>query len=256
SAAVNEQLVPGVGTCGVMGTASTMALIAEALGLALPGSATAPAVSAERRRIAEASGAAAVRIAADGLRPSAIATPQAVENALRVLLAVGGSTNGIIHLTAIAGRRGLGVDLAEVDRLARETPVLVDLKPSGQHYMQHLDAAGGLPRIMGELRHLLHLDAATITGRTLGEELQSLPDWPQDVVRTAARPVYPEGGLALLTGNLAPGGAIIKQSAASPALMRHEGRAVVFAGAEDLAARLDDPDLDVTGDDVLVLQNI
>ncbi len=255
-AAVNEQLVPSVGTCSVMGTASTMALIAEGLGMALPGSATAPAVSAERRRLAEASGTAAVRLAAQRLRPSTIVTPQAVENALRVLLAVGGSTNGIIHLTAIAGRRGIRVDLAEVDRMARETPVLVDLKPSGQHYMEHLNAAGGLPRILREISHLLHLDALTVTGRRLGEELEGLPDWPQTVVRSAADPIYPEGGLALLTGNLAPNGAIIKQSAASPGLMVHEGRAVVFAGLEDLAARIDDPELDVTADDVLVLQNI
>jgi dihydroxy-acid dehydratase len=255
-AAVNEQLVPGVGTCSVMGTASTMALIAEALGMALPGSATAPAVSAERRRIAEASGAAAVRLATKRVRPSAIVTPRSVENALRVLLAVGGSTNGIIHLTAIAGRRGIRIDLAEVDRIARETPVLVDLKPSGQHYMEHLHAAGGLPRILREIRHLLHLDAPTVTGRTLGQELEGLPDWPQKVVRSAAEPIYPEGGLALLTGNLAPSGAIIKQSAASPSLMVHEGRAVVFAGLEDLAARIDDPGLDVAAEDVLVLQNI
>ena len=255
-AAVNEQLVPGVGTCSVMGTASTMALIAEGLGMALPGSATAPAVSADRRRIAEASGTAAVRLAADRVRPSAIVTPQAVENALRVLLAVGGSTNGIIHLTAIAGRRGIRIDLGQVDRMARETPVLVDLKPSGQHYMEHLHAAGGLPRILGEIRHLLHLDAPTVTGRTLGQELEGQPEWPQKVVRSAARPIFPEGGLARLTGNLAPAGAVIKQSAASPSLMVHEGRAVVFAGLEDLAARIDDPDLDVAAEDVLVLQNI
>ena len=253
---VNEQLVPTVGTCSVMGTASTMALIAEGLGMALPGSATAPAVSAERRRIAEASGAAAVRLATEGVRPSAIVTPKSVENAIRVLLAVGGSTNGIIHLTAVAGRRGIRIDLAEVDRIARETPVLVDLKPSGQHYMEHLNDAGGLPRILGEMKHLLHLDALTVTGRRLGEELERLPAWPQTVVRTAAEPIYPEGGLALLRGNLAPNGAIIKQSAATPRLMQHEGRAVVFAGLEDLAARIDDPDLDVIPDDVLVLQNI
>jgi len=253
---VNEQLVPGVGTCSVMGTASTMALIAEALGMTLPGGASAPAVSAERRRIAEMTGAEAVRLAEAGTRPADIIDARAIENALRVLLAVGGSTNGIIHLTAIAGRLGIRIDLEAVDRMARETPVLVNLKPSGAHYMEHLHAAGGLVRILTEIRDLLHLDARTVTGRTLGEVLDDPPAWPQDVVRPRADPIYPEGGLALLRGNLAPNGAIIKQSAAAPDLMVHEGRAVVFSGLEDLADRIDDPDLDVTADDVLVLQNI
>lgn len=256
-AEVNEQLVPGVGTCSVMGTASTMALIAEALGIALPGSACAPAVSAERRRIAEDTGRQAVRLAAEGVRPKDIMDRRAIENALRVLLAIGGSTNGIIHLTAIAGRLGIRIDLEAVDRMARETPVLVNLKPSGSHYMQDLEAAGGLVRILYEIKDLLHLVAPRVDGRTLGEVLdQSNPDWPQDVVRPRSDPIYPEGGLALLKGSLAPNGAIIKQSAASPDLMVHEGRAVVFAGLEDLANRLDDPDLDVAADDVLVLQKI
>lgn len=253
---VNEQLVPGVGTCSVMGTASTMALIAEGLGIALPGSATAPAVSAHRRRIAEATGAEAVRLAASGTRPDQVMDIRAVENALRVLLAVGGSTNGIVHLTAIAGRLGMKVDLAAVDRMAQETPVLVDLKPSGQHYMEHLHAAGGLSRVLNEIRDLLHLDAMTVTGRTLGEILAEAPTYPQDVVRPRTDPIYPEGGLAVLNGNLAPTAAIIKQSAASPDLMVHEGRAVVFAGLEDLAQRIDDPELDVTAEDILVLQHI
>ena len=256
-AEVNEQLVPSVGTCSVMGTASTMALIAEGLGMALPGSASAPAVSAARRRIAEATGARAVALAAEGLAPATIIDERAVENALRVLLAIGGSTNAIIHLTAIAGRAGIRIDLEGVDRMARETPVLVNLKPSGSHYMEHLDAAGGLARILHEIKDLLHLDAMTVTGRTLGEELaERTPDWPQDVVRPRRQPIYPEGGLALLRGNLAPNGAIIKQSAASPDLMVHEGRAVVFSGLEDLASRIDSDDLDVTQGDVLVLQNI
>ncbi|MEO1492760.1 MAG: dihydroxy-acid dehydratase [Pseudomonadota bacterium] len=253
---VNEQLVPGVGTCSVMGTASTMALIAEALGIALPGSATAPAVSAARRRIAEATGAEAVRLAAAKTRPADIMDARSIKNALRVLLAIGGSTNGIIHLTAIAGRLGIGIDLAAVDRIARETPVLVNLKPSGSHYMEHLDAAGGLARILHEIRDLLHLDARTVTGQALGEVLENPPAWPQDVVRPRADPIYPEGGLAVLTGNLAPAGAVIKQSAASPDLMTHEGRAVVFTGLEDLANRIDDPELDVAQDDILVLQSI
>lgn len=256
-AEVSQQLVPGIGTCSVMGTASTMACIAEALGMMLPGSATAPAVSAERRRIAEATGAEAVRIAAAGLRPADIITPQAVENALRVLLAIGGSTNAIIHLTAIAGRLGIRVDLDAVDRIGRETPVLVDLKPSGSHYMEDLHDAGGLPRVLREIRGLLHLDAMTVTGRTLGEVLDAgAAAWPQVVVRGAADPIYPEGGLAVLRGNLAPNGAIIKQSAASPELLVHEGRAVVFSSIEDMVARIDAPDLEVAPGDILVLQNI
>jgi dihydroxy-acid dehydratase len=256
-AEVNQQLVPGVGTCSVMGTASTMACIAEALGMMLPGSASAPAVSAERRRIAELTGAEAVRIAAAGLRPADIITPQAIENALRVLLAIGGSTNGIIHLTAIAGRLGIRIDLDAVDRMGRETPVLVNLKPSGSHYMEDLHDAGGLPRVLHEIRGLLHLDAMTVTGRTLGEVLDAgVAGWPQQVVRGAADPIYPEGGLAVLHGNLAPNGAIIKHSAASPALLVHEGRAVVFSSADDMAVRIDAPDLDVAPEDILVLQNI
>ncbi|CAB3792553.1 L-arabonate dehydratase [Paraburkholderia ultramafica] len=255
--AVNNQLVATVGTCSVMGTASTMACIAEALGIMLPGGASAPAVTADRIRIAERTGAQAVAMIGRDLSPAAILTPKAIENALRVLLAIGGSTNGIIHLTAIAGRLGIRIDLAQLDRMARETPVLVDLKPSGQHYMEDLHRAGGLTTVMREIRSLLHLDALTVTGRTLGEELDAAPaSFPQDVVRPFERPIFPQGGIAVLRGNLAPGGAIIKQSAASANLMEHEGRAVVFEDAEDLARRIDDPDLDVQAHDVLVLKRI
>ena len=254
---VNEQLIPTVGTCSVMGTASTMALIAEALGMALPNSACAPAVSADRRRIAEACGATAAALAANPVKPSQIVTVEAVENALRVLLAVGGSTNGLIHLTAIAGRVGIAVDLEKLDAIARETPVLVDLKPSGDYYMEDLHRAGGLPRILHEIRHLLNLDVMTVTGKSLGDVLEDhRPEWPQEIVRPASNPIYREGGLAVLKGNLAPAGAIVKQSAASLDLMVHEGRAVVFANLEDLADRIDADDLDVAADDVLVLQNI
>jgi len=254
---VNNQLVATVGTCSVMGTASTMACIAEALGIMLPGGASAPAVTADRIRIAERTGATAVAMIEQQLTPERILTPDAFENALRVLLAIGGSTNGIIHLTAIAGRLGVQVDLDEVDRMARETPVLVDLKPSGRHYMEDLHKAGGLTTVLRELRSLLHLDALTVTGRTLGEELDSAPaSFAQDVVRPLGKPIFPQGGIAVLHGNLAPGGAIIKQSAANPSLMEHEARAVVFEDAEDLARRIDDPELDVTADDVLVLKGI
>ena len=255
--AVNDQLVASVGTCSVMGTASTMACIAEALGMAVPGSATPPAVTADRLRVAERSGATAVAMIQAGLSPERIITSESVENALRVLLAIGGSTNAIIHLTAIAGRLGIRVDLDGLDRLGRETPVLVDLKPSGDFYMEDFHRAGGLATVLRELKPLLHLDALTVTGRTLGEELEAAgPAFPQNVVRPLDNPLYPQGGLAVLRGNLAPGGAIIKQSAASPGLMEHEGRAVVFENLKDLARRVDDPELDVAPDDVLVLQHI
>ncbi|WP_349371998.1 IlvD/Edd family dehydratase [Salinarimonas sp.] len=255
-AEVNSQLVPGAGTCGVMGTASTMALVTEALGMMAPGGATPPAVSADRRRIAETTGALAVRMAREGLAPGRIMTREAFENALVVLLATGGSTNAIVHLAAIAGRMGLTLDLAAFDRIGRSVPVLVDLKPSGKHYMEDLHAAGGLVTILRELRDHLHLDCLTVTGRTLGEEIEAAPKgFPQDIVAPITAPLYPEGGIAVLRGNLAPGGAIVKQSAASPALMRHRGRAVVFSSLADLAQRIDDPDLDVAEGDVLVLQN-
>jgi dihydroxy-acid dehydratase len=254
---VNNQLVPSVGTCSVMGTASTMACIAEALGMTVPGGATPPAVTAGRMRVAEQTGATAVQLARSRLTIDRILTDKSLENAMRVLLAIGGSTNGIVHLTAIAGRLGYEVDLKALDRMGRETPVLVDLKPSGQHYMEHFDAAGGMPALLRELKPLLHLDALTVTGRTLGEELErAAPPFRQDVIRTRDNPIYREGGIAVLQGNLAPGGAIIKQSAADPKLMEHEGRAVVFEGLEDLAERIDSDALDVQADDVLVLKNI
>ncbi len=256
-ARVNDQLVASVGTCSVMGTASTMACVAEALGIALPGSASAPAVTADRIRIAERSGVTAVAIAKSKLTPDKILTAKAFENALRVLLAIGGSTNAVIHTTAIAGRLGIPIDLARLDAMGRETPVLVDLKPSGQHYMEDLHRAGGLPTLLRELKPLLHLDALTVTGRTLGAEIEaSGAGFAQDVVRPFSNPIYPQGGIAVLRGNLAPGGALIKQSAADPKLMRHEGRAVVFENAEDLARRVDADELDVKAEDVLVLKNI
>lgn len=254
---VNDQLVASVGTCSVMGTASTMACVAEALGIALPGSASPPAVTADRMRVAERTGAAAVALARSGLAPGRIITAESVENALRVLLAIGGSTNGIVHLTAIAGRLGIPVDLARLDELGRETPVLVDLKPSGNGYMEDFHHAGGVPALLRELKPLLRLDALTVTGRTLGEEIgASGPGFAQDVIRPLSRPVFAQGGIAVLRGNLAPGGAIIKQSAADARLMRHEGRAVVFENAADLAERLDRDDLEVAADDILVLRNI
>lgn len=254
---VNNQLVASVGTCSVMGTASTMACIAEALGMTVPGGAAPPAVTSARMRVAEETGTVAVQIARSRLTIDKVLTAKAFENAMRVLLAIGGSTNGIVHLTAIAGRMGFEIDLKALDRMGRETPVLVDLKPSGQHYMEHFHAAGGMTTLLRELAPLLHLDALTVTGRTLGEELErAAPPFKQDVIRPRTDPIYPQGGIAVLEGNLAPGGAIIKQSAADPKLMEHEGRAVVFEGLADLAARIDSDDLDVNADDILVLKNI
>jgi dihydroxy-acid dehydratase len=254
---VNNQLVASVGTCSVMGTASTMACIAEALGMTVPGGASPPAVTSDRMRVAELTGSVAVQMAQTRLTIDQVLTEDAFENAMRVLLAIGGSTNAIVHLTAIAGRMGFEVDLQALDRMGRETPVLVDLKPSGQHYMEHFHAAGGMTTLLRELQPLLHLDALTVTGRTLGEELERAPPaFAQDVIRPRSDPVYPQGGIAVLQGNLAPGGAVIKQSAADPRLMEHEGRAVVFEGLADLALRLDREDLDVRADDVLVLKNI
>ncbi|MGJ7915950.1 IlvD/Edd family dehydratase [Massilia sp. LXY-6] len=256
-AEVNNQLVASVGTCSVMGTASTMACVAEALGMMVPGGAAPPAVTADRIRVAEQTGATAVAMARSGLTPDKIMTAKAFDNAVRVLLAIGGSTNGIIHLTAVAGRLGIDLSLDRLDALGRETPVLIDLKPSGQYYMQDFHDAGGMQALLRELRPLLHLDVLTVTGRTLGEELDRAgPGFAQAVVRPLADPIYPQGGIAVLRGNLAPGGAIIKQSAANPALMEHEGRAVVFENIDDLVRRIDDEALDVRADDVLVLKQI
>ncbi|EHP44757.1 dihydroxy-acid dehydratase [Cupriavidus basilensis OR16] len=203
---VNNQLVASVGTCSVMGTASTMACLTEALGMMVAGGASAPAVTADRVRVAERTGTTAVAMARSGLTPDRILTGHAIENAIRVLLAIGGSTNGIVHLTAIAGRLGIDIDLAGLDRMSRETPVLVDLKPSGQHYMEDFHAAGGMPALLRELRPLLHLDTLTVSGRTLGEELDAAPaPFAQDVIRPFDAPIYPVGGLAVLRGNLSDG---------------------------------------------------
>jgi dihydroxy-acid dehydratase len=256
-AGVNNQLGASVGTCSVMGTASTMACIAEALGMTVPGGASPPAVTADRIRVAEMTGTQAVQMARDRLTIDKVLTAEAFENAMRVLLAIGGSTNCIIHLTAIAGRMGFEVDLKALDRMGAQTPVLLDLKPSGQHYMEDFHAAGGMATLLRELKPLLHLDAMTVTGRTLGQEMERHPAaFAQTVVRPASNPIYPQGGIAVLQGNLAPGGAIIKQSAADPRLMEHEGRAVVFENVQDMAERIDSADLDVTADDIIVLKNI
>jgi len=254
---VEGNLATTAGTCAVMGTASTMASIAEALGMALPGSAAIPAVHADRLRAAEASGRRAVELAAKPIRPSQVITEKSIENALRVLLAIGGSTNAIVHLTAIAGRVGVKIDLNRLNQLSDTTPVLVDLKPTGQHYMSDLYAAGGIGAVLRELKPLLRLDCMTVAGETLGERLAHEEGaWvDRAVVRPFADPLAKEGGLVSLFGSLAPNGAILKRSAADPRLFEREGRAVVFSSLDDLAARVDDPALDVNADDFMVLQN-
>ncbi len=254
---IEGNLATTAGTCGVMGTASTMASIAEALGMILPGSAAIPAIHADRLRAAEATGRAAMHLAETGLTPDRIVTPHSVENALRVLMAIGGSTNAVLHLTAIAGRAGIEVDLKWLNEISNSTPVLVDLKPTGPYYMEDLFAAGGIGAVLRELSPLLNLDCMTVAGETLGERLAVPPirRVDRDVVRPLAEPLQPVGGLVALFGSLAPKGAIFKRSAADPKLFEKEGRAVVFTSLEDLSARIDDPGLDVTPDDFLVLQN-
>ncbi|MEP6824969.1 MAG: IlvD/Edd family dehydratase, partial [Ramlibacter sp.] len=254
---INERLAPTPGTCMVMGTASTMACIIEVMGLALPRSATIPATHADRLRSAEASGQFAAAMAVNGTpKPSALLTKASFRNAMVIMQAIGGSTNALVHLTAAAGRLGIKIDLDEFDRLGREVPVLVDLKPSGRHYMEHFHWAGGVPRLMRELEDLLDLEVPTVMGGTLRDYMEAAEDVPsQDVIRTRANPIKNCGSIAVLRGNLAPRGAIIKQSAASPELMVHTGRAVVFESVKDLTERIDDPALDVKADDVLVLRN-
>jgi dihydroxy-acid dehydratase len=214
-------------------------------------------VHADRLRAAEASGAAAVRLAASGLTPDKIVTRKSVENAIRVLMAIGGSTNAVIHLTAIAGRAGVDVPLDWLNKISDTTPVLVNLKPVGNGYMEDFHAAGGMGALLRELKDLLHLDVMTVTGETLAERLagESASWVDRTYVAERAKPLEPEGGLVALHGNLAPGGAILKRSAADSRLFEHEGRAVVFSSLADLAARVDDPDLDITKDDIMVLQN-
>jgi len=253
---VEDNLATTAGTCAVMGTASTMACIIESLGISLPGSAAIPAVHADRLRAAEASGAEAVRLAASNLTPDQIVTRESIDNAIRVILAIGGSTNAVIHLAAIAGRVGLAVDLKHLNELSETTPVLVNLKPTGQHYMEDFNAAGGVGAVLHELKDLLHLSCRTVTGETLGDRLKARPAFvDRTVIRSIDEPFQKNGGLLALFGNIAPKGGILKRAAADERLFEHQGRAVVFKDLEDVATRIDDPSLDVTPDDVLVLQN-
>ncbi|MXY49592.1 MAG: dihydroxy-acid dehydratase [Gemmatimonadetes bacterium] len=243
------------GHCMTMGTASTMASVVEALGLGMPGNAAIPAADARRMKLAHEAGSRVVEMVREDLRMSRIVTRKALENAIRVVGAVGGSTNSVVHLLAIAGRLGVDLSLQDWDKLGCDIPCIVNLMPSGQYLMEDFYYAGGLPAVIRELGDLIHRDARTVNGRTIGENTAGAPCHDRDVIRTLDAPLAPTGGLAVLRGNLCPDGAIIKPSAASPGLMRHRGRAVVFENIEDLHDRIDDPELDVEADDVLVLKN-
>lgn len=247
-------IIRSPGHCGVMGTASTMAAVAEAMGMALPGNAATPAADSRRAQLAEAAGRRAVALAEDGVRPSSIMTASAFDNAIRVIHAAGGSTNAIVHLTAIAGRLGVPVPLSRFDELSRDTPLLLDLKPSGRFLMEDFAYAGGLPALLAELTPLLNLDAPTVSGTTLGENIAGATVHNTEVIRSFGDPISPEGGLAVLKGTLAPDGAVIKTSAATPELLTHRGRAVVFEDHDDLLRRIDSDDLDVTPEDILVMR--
>ncbi|KAK7413314.1 hypothetical protein QQX98_007824 [Neonectria punicea] len=264
--AINDGLAPTAGTCGVMGTASTMACILAGLGMMPFAGASAPAVSSSRLRIAEATGKYAVEATKqlETLRPQALLTRESFLNAITVLQAIGGSTNAVVHLMAIVGRHPKvagTIDLDTVDEIGRKTPLVVDLKPSGDNYMTDFHNSGGMLALFHEIKPLLFLDAMTVTGLTLGEEMAraSFVAVPRDlsVIQPFDKPLYPVSSLVVLRGNLAPGGAVMKASASKyRRLLKHSGRAVVFRNSADMAERIDDPDLDVSPDSVLVLQNI
>ncbi|MFZ0113887.1 MAG: dihydroxy-acid dehydratase [Xanthobacteraceae bacterium] len=253
----HDQLMPTAGTCMVMGTASTMACLTETLGFTLPGAATAPAVSSDRTRLAEATGTRAAAMAvAGGPRPRDILSPAALRNASVVLQATSGSTNALVHLAAIAGRAGIAYDLAEFDRVGREVPVLVNLKPAGAYFIEDFHAGGGVPALWRRLRDKLDLSASSVSGETLAEIVARWPTYTDDeVIRPLDRPIFAREAIAILTGNLAPNGAAIKLASATANLTTHQGPALVFDSLEDLANRIDDPTLAVTPDHCLVLRN-
>lgn len=252
---IEDGIVRSAGHCMVMGTASTMNAICEALGIALPGNGAIPAADSRRLRLAQQAGRRSVALADEGVRPSRIMTREAFENAITLLCAVGGSTNAVIHLAAVAGRLGIDLPLRLFDHISQHTPLIANLRPAGGYQMEDLFYAGGVPAVLKELLPLLHGDAMTVTGRTLAENLENAVASNREIIRSLDDPLQPEGGMAILWGNLAPDGAVIKTAAASPGLLRHRGRAVVFEGLDDLRARLDSPDLAVELQDVLVLKN-
>jgi L-arabonate dehydrase len=243
------------GHCMTMGTASTMASMVEALGMGLPTNAAIPAVDSRRKVLARMAGRRIVDMVHEDLTMSKILTRDAFENAILVNGAIGGSTNAVVHLLAIAGRIGVPLSLDDWDRLGREMPCLVNLMPSGQYLMEDFYYAGGLPVVIKEIASFLHKDALTVNGRTLWENVKDAVNYNEKVITPLSRPFKPHGGIAVLRGNLAPNGTVIKPSAATPALMKHTGRAVVFENIDDLHARVDDPGLDVKPSDILVLKN-
>jgi dihydroxy-acid dehydratase len=253
--AIENGVVRSRGHCMVMGTASTMNSIMEALGIAFPGNGATPAADTRRLQLAEKVGRRIVTLAQEGVRPSQIITREAIENAITLLCAVGGSTNAVVHLPAIAGRLGIELPLDLFDEISRRTPLIANMRPSGKYQMEDLFYAGGIPAILKELLPLLHGDALTVTGKTMAENLAGVQVHNREIIRPLHEPLQPEGGLTILRGNLAPDGAVIKHAAATPALLQHRGRAVVFKGIDDLKVRINSPDLDVTAADILVLQN-
>ena len=252
---IESCLARTAGHCTVMGTASTMTSLAEALGMALPGTANIPAVDARRMAAAEQAGRRIVSMVQEDLKPSQILTKQAFENAITTLMALGGSTNAVIHLLAIAGRVGVELSLEDFDRISRHTPMLVNVKPSGEFLMEDLFEAGGVPAVMREILPILHRDAITVTGQSIESNISNTECLNHEVIRKLEDPIHREGGIVVLRGNLAPDGAVLKQTAASPHLLRHKGRAVVFENYEDMHARINHPDLLVDANSVLVLKS-
>ena len=256
---IESNLATTAGTCAIMGTASTMALLSDVMGIMLPGTASIPAVHADRLRAGEETGILAAKMAINKTNiPSKIITKKSIENAIRVLLAISGSTNAIIHLTSIAGRLGISISLEDLNKMSDETPVLVNLKPVGEGYMEDFHASGGIDYVLLELKNHLHLDCTNIEGKTLNERLNSISNEyvNRSIINSKSNPLSEKGGLIALYGSLAPDGAILKRAAASKDLLEHEGRAIVFSSLEDLALRIDDPNLDVKENDILVLQNV
>jgi L-arabonate dehydrase len=243
------------GTCMTMGTASTMASMVEALGMSLPGNAAIPAPDTRRNRIAQLSGRRIVDMVKEDLTMDKIMTRQAFENAVKVNAAIGGSTNAVVHLLAIAGRMGIDLKLEDWDKLGSTLPCLVNLQPSGQYLMEDFYYAGGVPAVMNEIRSMLHLEALTVNGKTIGENVEDAPCYNREVIKTLNQPFKEHAGIAVLKGNLAPDGAVIKPSAATPALLKHRGRAVVFENIEEFHERIDDPNLDIDENCIMVLKN-
>ncbi len=252
---IEEGISRSPGTCMTMGTASTMTSLAEVLGFSLPNASSIPAPDSNHRRMAAYTGQRIVEMVWEDLAPRAMLTEKSFDNAIQVLMALGGSTNGLIHVIALAGRAGLRIPLERFEELGRKTPYLVNMRPAGKYLMEDFYYAGGLSGLLEGMRGLLHMDAMTCTGKTLGENVAGAKIHQPDVIRTPANPIQPEGGLVVLRGNLAPDGAVIKANAADPRLLQHSGRAMVFDDYNDMAARIDDPMLDVDGDSVLILRN-